>query len=83
MSNYMPKCATCKHFEFCIVQKHLTEMALILWNINREEEKIANKSIRIDSFSRAEVCDRPQMDCSLCWKESHCKAIEEAEREGK
>lgn len=83
MSDYMPKCATCEHFESCIVQKHLTEMALILWNINREEEKITNKSIRIDSFSRTEVCDRPQMDCLLCWKESHCKAIEEAEREGK
>ena len=48
-----------------------------------QEEKIANKPIRIDSFSHAEVCDRPQMDCSLCWKESHCRAIEEAEREGK
>ena len=48
-----------------------------------QEEKTANKPIRIDSFSRVEVCDRPQMDCSLCWKESHCRAIEEAEREGK
>ena len=48
-----------------------------------QEEKTANKPVRIDSFSRAEVCDRPQMDCSLCWKESHCRAIEEAEREGK
>lgn len=48
-----------------------------------QEEKTANKPIKIDSFSRAEVCDKPQMDCSLCWKESHCRAIEEAEREGK
>lgn len=22
-----------------------------------------------------------EMDCSLCWKESHCKAIKEAEKE--
>lgn len=22
-----------------------------------------------------------RMDCSLCWKESHCKAIKEAEKE--
>ncbi len=39
MSNYMPNCATCEHFESCIIQKHLTEMALILWNIDREKEK--------------------------------------------
>ena len=31
---------------------------------------------------QTEKCDRPQMDCSLCWKESHCKAIKEAEKEG-
>ena len=35
----MPKCATCEHFESCIMQKHITEMALILWNISREKEK--------------------------------------------
>ena len=39
MSDYMPKCATCEHFESCIMQKHITEMALILWNISREKEK--------------------------------------------
>ena len=44
MSDYMPKCATCKHFESCIMQKHNTEMALILWNIDREKEKTVNKS---------------------------------------
>lgn len=51
MSDYMPKCATCEHFESCIMQKHNTEMALILWNINREEEKTANKPIKIDGFT--------------------------------
>ena len=44
MSDYMPKCATCEHFESCIMQKHITEMALILWNISRE------KSGRKDGF---------------------------------
>ena len=44
MSDYMPKCATCEHFESCIMQKHITERALILWNINRE------KSGRKDGF---------------------------------
>ena len=39
MSDYMPKCATCEHFESCIMQRHITEMALILWNISREKEK--------------------------------------------
>lgn len=36
---------------------------------------------QIHSFSlHTEVCDRPQMDCSLCYKESHCRAIKEADR---
>ena len=44
MNNYMPNCVTCEHFESCIIQKHLTEMALILWNINREEEKTEGRA---------------------------------------
>lgn len=43
MSDYMPKCATCEHFESCIIQKHLTEMALILWNISKAEDKADRK----------------------------------------
>ena len=53
MSDYMPKCATCEHFESCIMQKHNTEMALTLWDISREKEKekTVNKPIRIDGFT--------------------------------
>ena len=53
MSDYMPKCATCEHFESCIIQKQNMEMALILWNISQEEEKAKaiNRPIRIDSFT--------------------------------
>ena len=44
MSDYMPKCATCEHFNSCVIQKHITEMAQTLWNISRE------KSGRKDGF---------------------------------
>ena len=32
-------------------------------------------------FERAD-CDREDTDCTLCFKESHCKALAKAEREG-
>lgn len=55
MGDYMPKCATCGHFESCIIQKHLTEMALILWNINRTTEQ---SSIVGDwKWESEDVCD--------------------------
>lgn len=51
--------------------------------VNRCEELIKEADDDYFSFrSHAEVCDRPQMDCSLCWKELHCRAIEEAEKRG-
>lgn len=44
MSDYMPKCATCEHFDSCVIQKRITEMAQTLWNISRK------KSGRKDGF---------------------------------
>ena len=44
MSDYMPKCNMCEHYNSCVVQKRLTELSQTLWNISRE------KSGRTDGF---------------------------------
>lgn len=67
MSDYMPKCATCEHFESCILQKHITEMALILWNISREEEKE-----REQTMSDRKRCCCNCRRCVRTWEGGNC-----------
>ena len=73
MSSYMPKCATCEHFESCIIQKHLTEMALILWNISKAEDKADRKiepQTEVETMSCAECKHRP-IGAEICEEACH------------
>ena len=88
MSDYMPKCATCEHFESCIIQKHLTEMALILWNISKAEDKADRKTEpQTENPCDGCVCDdgKHLMYCMNCkgiaWKTEPPKVEDEPQTE--
>ena len=70
MSDYMPKCATCEHFESCIIQKHLIEMALILWNISKAEDKADRKTE--NSSEKPNNCEHITEDGVTCAKYPAC-----------